>query len=759
MGKEFSEKIEEAVQRVGPNLEHMLGKGLLEVANNTNAGARKIMHNTHRDHIFPLMNGEKAIMETGYEIRFGDLSSSITAAESDYKVVAKISKFSFSPNHHYWLIVEDFNNKRLDVVERISYHHITESYGYLYNNEYMDTLSIGDFIQKGTVIQKSLAFDEYNNRKDGQNFNVAYMSLDKNMEDSVIISDVAAKRLTSPLLKPVKIMINENDIPLNIYGDDNIYKCIPDIGEDVKDSILIALRKEKKEESVYTQSVERLKHVMMSDEKFTLIGKVVDINIYCNNPLNLDGYYNAQFKMYFEELHRSQLEIVSTITRYTASGYELSYELQKLYAIAKRVINNDQYIDKRLFSNIILEIVVLEERPLQAGDKTSNRYGGKGVVSHILPQKMMPMFGDGEYVDVLLNSNGIYGRENPGQLFELSVTHIGCEILARIRNGDYSVDESFDMITRYIEFLSKEEAESMRGLLDNFSLEEKQFFLESIMLDGAIHLSTKPISESIDIDKLAEMYKAFPWVKQTKAIVPMKDSNGNIRYLQTRRPILIGKQYTFRLKQYAEEKFSATSLSATNIRNENTKSKASRDFRELYSNTPIRFGNMETNDLNHLGAGYVIINLLIHSLSPHARRLTEQMFTDNPFHIDIRLDDESSNRSAEIVNVYLKTIGKRLEFEKIKKVKYKISASPFYFTKDPTAKLPFWFNKEKNFDFEKDYQNRQKLYNKMEKKPGISPFESFEGIDRKRRIQQYIDEQELDFRKWKQEVLKQKYKG
>jgi DNA replication protein DnaC len=51
---------------------------------------------------------------------------------------------------------------------------------------------------------------------------------------------------------------------------------------------------------------------------------------------------------------------------------------------------------------------------------------------------------------------------------------------------------------------------------------------------------------------------------------------------------------------------------------------------------------METNDLNHLGAGYIIQNLMIHSLSPHARRLTEQMYTCNPFSIDIKLDDDSS---------------------------------------------------------------------------------------------------------------------
>ena len=228
-GLNFSQQIEENTKNL-KSMEQVLGKGLMQPFNGCNAGARKLMHNVHRDHVFPLMNGEKAILETGYEIRFGDYSSSITRADSNYQVVAKISKFSFAPNHHYWIIVKDMKTGILDVVERISYHYITESYGYLYNNEYLDSLNVGDIIPENTVVQKSLAFDEYNNRKDGVNFNVAYLALDDNMEDSMIFSDVAAGRLTSPLINPVEIKINDNDIPLNIYGDDTHYKIIPDIG-------------------------------------------------------------------------------------------------------------------------------------------------------------------------------------------------------------------------------------------------------------------------------------------------------------------------------------------------------------------------------------------------------------------------------------------------------------------------------------------------------------------------------------------------
>ena len=262
----YSEIIEENTKDL-PSLEHILGADLMQPFTNTNSGARKLMSTVHRTHCFPLMNAEKAIIETGYETKFGDYSSSITKAEIDYRVVAKISKFSFAPNHHYWLIIEDTKNKKLDVVERISYHYITETYGYLYNNTYMDNLEVGETIHAGDIVQKSIAFDEYNNRKDGVNANVAYMALDDNMEDSVVLSDEFASKLTSPLVKKIDCMINDNDIPVNIYGDENNYKIIPDIGEDIKDANVIVWRKEKKEEALFNQSARRLQEDMISDDR------------------------------------------------------------------------------------------------------------------------------------------------------------------------------------------------------------------------------------------------------------------------------------------------------------------------------------------------------------------------------------------------------------------------------------------------------------------------------------------------------------
>ena len=735
-GLGFSDKISENTKNL-PSMEHMLGKGLMQPFNNTNAGSRKIMFSVHKEHVFPLMNPEKAIIETGYEIRYGDYSSSITRADSTYVVVAKVSKFSFAPNHHYWLIIRDTKTNKIDVVERISYHYVTESYGYLYNNEYLDSLSIGDYIPENQVVQKSLAFDEYNNRADGVNFNVAYMALDDNMEDSIVCSEEAQKRLVSPLVKPVEITINDNDIPVNLYGNDGVYKIIPDIGEEIKDANLIALRKEKKEESYFTQSINNLSKIMISDDKKRVHGRVIDVNVYCNNPEILDSHYYAQIKMYYNELHRYAKEIVHVVTPLVSAGCEMAYELEKLFANSKRIMNNDMYIDKRPFSNIILEVDVLEENMIEAGDKMSNRYGGKGVISEIWPKEKMGRFknakGEYEYIDVIFNSSTMINRENVGQTFELSLNHISAGIIDYIIGNNLGLEEAYGLIYKFVSMCSSEQAAYMEERRRTMTRDELIFFVESIINSGTIHLSIKPISESMDIDRLRNIYKEFPFIQQNIVEVPIEGSNGALRYVPARRRMVVGKQYIYRLKQFAEEKFSATSLSATNIRNENTKSRVKKDFRELYPNTPIRFGNMETNNMAHIGVEPLIANMMIHSLSPQGRRLVEQMYTGDPFKIDIKLNSDSKNRSAEIANTYLKAIGRKLKFIKKRKTISRISISPISFDRDP-YEYPISFvpeSQRKGFDYVKDFKERQKFEQRKKDAGAECPIE-FEGIDRKR---------------------------
>lgn len=747
MADYYTEQMELAKKRIDPTgqgmaNENMLGKGLVQPFANVNSGPRKIMHGVHRDHIFPLINGEKANIETGYEIRFGDLSSSVLKADSDYVVVGKISKYSFSPDHHYYLIVRDLKANKADIVERIVYEPVTEEYGYLYNNQYMDSLNVGDVIPENTIIKKSLAFDEHNNRKDGLNQMVLYMSLSQNTEDSIIIADDAAARFTSPLIKRIEITINENNIPVNLYGNDNNYKCIPDIGESIKNSVLIALRKRKKEEMVFSESVERLRRTMPSDEKKLLTGRVVDIDIYCNNPDNLNTYHNGQLKMYYNELMRMSTEVVTCVTPLKAQGVELSYELEELFGISKRTLNHDNYFDKTTFSNIKLKVAVLEDKPLKEGDKMSNRYGGKGVVSRIVPRAEMPLFGeDKEPVDIIFNSYTMNNRENPGQLFELAINHISRTICKYIAKKNLSMDEGYSLIFKFLDIVVPEQSEFYKNTVGSMTPQGKALFLNNIVSSGVIDISSKPISDSFDIDRLDLLYKTFPFVQHEVLWVPLKDSNGNIRFVPARRKVIAGNEYIFRLKQFAEEKFSANSLSATNMAGFNSKSKASKNFLELYSNTPIRFGNMEINNLNHLGPEAVIENLMIHSMSPRARRLVKEMYTCDPYNINITLDDESTNRGAEIINTRLKQIGRRLVFKKIPKKRVKLVIRPFKTTK-PNLIRPVYIDKDID-NLEEFYRKKDEFNEKVKNDPDVIHPLMFEPIDVHKSIERYNENKKI----------------
>ena len=48
--------------------------------------------------------------------------------------------------------------------------------------------------------------------------------------------------------------------------------------------------------------------------------------------------------MYYDELHRYAREMVQTITPFVSQGAKLTYDLQKEFAIAKRIMNNDMFL-------------------------------------------------------------------------------------------------------------------------------------------------------------------------------------------------------------------------------------------------------------------------------------------------------------------------------------------------------------------------------------------------------------------------------
>ena len=303
----------------------------------------------------------------------------------------------------------------------------------------------------------------------------------------------------------------------------------------------------------------------------------------------------------------------------------------------------------------------------------SELHSGKGVCSQILPDDLMPRLDNGQIVDIVKNQSTCINRENLGQLDEMSLTFIGSRLLdymtSSLEDGSLTACECFKIWFDFVYMVDPQQANYALTYIDPHNEEECMAFINSIIDDGGIILSDEPFTTAINIDTIRDIYDRFPWIEPYEVTIPIKDSNDNIRYIKTRRRLIAGKIYNYRLKQYAEEKFSVTSLSATNLKNLNTRSKANKVYETKYTKTPIMFGFMESCNMSHLGMQYVVMNLMLYSNSPQARRLFEELLIGSPYDIDIKLDANSKNRNAEIINALFKTMGIRLNF--IKKLKEK----------------------------------------------------------------------------------------
>ncbi len=647
----------------------LLGRGLVQPCSPANSGSRKNMHSVHLAQMEPPINGELAMFSTGREAEFGKHSSSYITADTEYEVLYKVPKFAFKPSHHYYLIVKEVNTNKYHMFERLICRHTVEAHGYMCNNAYLDSCNPGTKIKQGKVVQTSKAFDG-ENRLNGVNLNTLYISTDRTKEDSYQLSESAAVALGVASINVLSVGINSNDVPKNRYGDDTVYKSFPDIGEDITDCRLMDTIRIENDNILYTLASNQLQSDSMSDRSILMDGKVVDIDVYCNDEEALkDNIYAQQINFYREQKSLLCNTIVELITPIILSGGELSRDLHRLYSKCRDVVDGKQYFKDKQFNNVIIDFTVIQRHDVEESDKIVNRYGGKGIVSKIIPDDEMPVLDNGLQVDVLCNQATCDNRQNLGQMHELSLNFIGNRFIdyfkETYKNGHFV--QKAQMLHKLMLLVEPPYAKEYESWCNDE--QTAKMLIDSILDYDAILFVAPPFTTIVNIDTIAKIYEEFPFIDMYTMYSPMLNSAGETRWVASRRKMVVANILYYRLIQTGFDKFSATGLSITNLRNLNTKSKEAKMHLSRNSRTPIMLGYMETGNLLHIGVRNVITHMMIYSVSPQARRLCEGLLVGDPYDINIRLDGNSKNRNAEIINTIFKTMGLRLEFTKTPKVK------------------------------------------------------------------------------------------
>jgi DNA-directed RNA polymerase beta subunit len=283
-----------------------------------------------------------------------------------------------------------------------------------FNTKKADSKKKGDIIKKDEIIYRSSSFDNRMNYRYGINAKCVYMIENNTIEDAVWCSESFAKKMKSSYMDKIEISVNNNDILLNLYGDEE-YKAFPDIGEEVNEKILTVRRRVNYEYSLFDLQNENLRKIIQGDTVFYSEGKVIDIDIYCNNQENIkeDASYNNQIIKYLKK-QNNYFKTIRKSLRPIIKDEKATYSDDLAYLYRRAVDALDPKVvwknEKSDFDNIIIIFKILRINELKVGSKISGKYGDKGIISKISPDDEMPVTEYGERVECIFNALGVVNR-------------------------------------------------------------------------------------------------------------------------------------------------------------------------------------------------------------------------------------------------------------------------------------------------------------------------------------------------------------
>ena len=628
------------------------------------SSTRSTMFVNHMKQYNVLNHPEPPRIFTGYERMFGEHSSALVKAESDYEVFAKVEKFEDFPGHIYMLFLYDKENDMYEVVQKKIAEKLTENYGYRYNNDNLDKLKIGDVVEKGDVLYKSTSYDDDNNYCYGINARCGIILVPEVIEDAYVVRRGFCEKMQSIKNDDIMISVNDNDFLLNLYGTSSNYKGFPDIGETVRRRVIAAKRRIINDQILYDMKKSNMMKIQpMSDKPyFTMDGVVVDVDIYSNKLLSEipEAEYNDQIRYYLRNQNRYYREIVSICEKIVESGSKYSDDIGYVYQRSKQILDpNYRWKDsKNVFSNFMIELHVVRNVNLAVGSKMTGRFGDKGVVSRIIDDDKMPFDEDGKPLDVLVNPLSCPGRLNPFQWIEISINHSSNQIAKQLKKMNTD-EERFVHFMKYMKYFNERgEADQFAEWYSKLTDEQKSDVWESIYRDG-IYINYPPMWEDRPaLEKIEAIRKEFGierdqlYVRKWGRVIPMMNK------------LIVGERYMLKLKQTAEKNFSARGTGYLSQKGVPEKSNKVKTNENLYSTTPVAIGRDENNNLGIGVHPFILAKMhLFYRTSPHARRIIGKMFTNNVLkQKKFKIKRDYMNRNVEILNAQLKSIGLKIDF-------------------------------------------------------------------------------------------------
>ena len=645
---------------------------------------------------------------SGMENSFGKICRGYKRIEGDWRVIKRIQKYT---NGKIFSVVL-FNDKTntLDIIENPFAEDGPERFGYKYNYDELDKLHDGDVVKDGTVVYKSNSYDDHMNYCMGFSARVAYNTSVSTLEDGIIIRKSFADSKFTNEVSSFVVSINDNEIPLLIHEYDGGYHSIPKIGDPVKGTDLVAIKKINKRKIAFDFTNDAVTKPDKNCAMYT-VGKnsvIYDIDIYYNDSNEFpDNSFYKELAVYYKEQYNYYSQIFDICEEFKHKGCNRTSNADLMHKKAKDFVNvhdsDFKWKNKeRAFSYINIVFHCIKTLSLHEGYKIVGRYGDKGVISErrddaseiltkrfdptnprdkaiakylgiegspemnisIVPDACMYYDEDGRYVDICQNAAAAYRREDTGQLTEVEINFISEEIVkeAKKRYEKDGLDAAFELLMSYAEQFPDSE---MRAIAKEFDLvyvvskklwktskKNKQRFVEDIFRDG-FYLQKLPTADW-RFDRICKLYEMYPFIKRKTMYI----NNFGIKH-KVVNPMIVGEKYFFILKQNSNKNFSARSVSKVNKLGLPSKSADKKESRTNISDTPINRGETY-NLLAAVDAATLMTSDIFTKNSPVARKDFKNIITSplDPFkYRQMKIKQSYTNVNVLNLKARLKTMG------------------------------------------------------------------------------------------------------
>lgn len=737
----------------------------------TTDSSRMYMFTSHIKQTLTLLEPDIPRLATGMENTVGEYNNAYKKLKGSWEVRAIIPKFSFTPEfieQHpdlsriqiVTLVLYNKKTDTYDMIEKPVAENLTEKFGFVYNTDLIDGLQEGDRLPDGTVLYKSTSYDDHMNYRYGKNARVFYSTSTDTIEDAIVVRKGWADGVKSVEVDNIQVPINDNDVLLNLYGDDQTYLAFPEVGEEVRDSLICATRRINRAHILYDFQQANMRELMDVDtDYYTSKHSVVyDINVYYNGDDEFpDNKFYTQLRRYWKDGCNYADTVFHWCNQIKQSGSHYTKNVSYFRAKYKHYTDPEyKWKNKdRAFNHIVLEFKVKSITGLDLGSKLTGRFGNKGVISRIMEDPLdsvrdsiidlvdqdgklsaddrrilasqiqivdderMPYYiqdGQKVYADVMCNASGAIRRLNPGQLVEVETNFIAEQVQHLIKHAR-TLKEKEAIFFKFMDCVNRDESTFFKNLYGSYdqlrnvnglqlhmmSEDSRRAFIQDVENHG--FFLVRPPHKPLLFDDVVRMYDAFPEIRPKDIYIDIFGTTQR----KTLRPGVIGYMYTIVLKQNSNKNFSARSTFRVNRSNLPAKDIAKKTNRSSYARTPVRLSEIYNLLASINGTDLAEHNVFTRS-SALGRKSLDRILSasGNPLQIrKLKVQDNFTNANADILAAKLKTMGLKIFFSPIPQGRLELE--------DATQVVPLHFGDFTIYDHPNHRRMYQVLFNEFHK--------------------------------------------